>query len=112
MNVARRNRSWTPELCDKLYREVTTSVKDGNTASETFKKLSNAYGASPDTLSTMFYKIRHRKNAENGAKSTTRTSRAVMAFAAPKSGKQVTTPDISDAIALLKKMGANVTISF
>jgi hypothetical protein len=114
MNVARRNRSWTPELKAKFLREVTQHTDDGKTRSYAFEKLSNQYGLSPATLSTQYYKIIY-KNKVRTAAPAPRNAGATMGFLVPttkKSNVSVSSPDVATAIALLKKLGANVTISF
>jgi transposase-like protein len=110
MQVARRNRSWTPELKATFVREVTQYTDDGQTRTYAFTKLSNQYGLSPATLSTMYYKIIHRDKVR-AAKGGSTPKGATMGFLVPN-GKRSAPTDITSAIAALKKMGANVTISF
>jgi len=99
MTVARRNRIWTLGLCNKLVREVNEEVaQSGNGRVKAFVTLSGSWGASPATLSGVFYR-------------TKKKDRGYVTVSAPK--KSVPSQlDINSAIAVIKGMGGTVTISF
>jgi hypothetical protein len=99
MTVARRNRVWTLGLCNKLVREINEEVaRTGITRVKAFDALSGSWGASPATLSGVYYKTARK---DKGIVVTD-----VLKKSAPSQ------MDINAAIAIIKGMGGSVTISF
>lgn len=105
MTVARRNRTWTTELTSQLLEDVNRVRLTEGSANGAFRALAPRWGVAPETLSGQYYKVM-RRSADKGST----PSRAIRkATSAPA----VNQPDsIAGAIALLKKMGATVTINF
>jgi hypothetical protein len=108
MPIARRRRTWYPELLNKFYAEVAQYQKKGYTREAAFREMSGVWGNTPDALSSTYYSHLRKYNATTGAPlsspSTVSSSKGV------SSSKNVSS--LEDAINVFKRLGLKVSITF
>lgn len=101
MTVARRNRRWTPELSTRLVNEVSKEIKKCGGIVHAFQKVAPAWGASPATVANVYYKNRFKPIAA-----------AKVVVKGKVNNKSAVGPSVQEAIAVLKKLGVKVTLTF
>lgn len=98
LTVARYRRTWTPELVEKLNKDVTRLRNKGFTVRMAMEALAPQWGITADSLLVRYYTKFHHKTANKS-------------YAPPTSLRKLNKKEVVTFINLIQKMGYKVRVS-